>query len=160
MSEKYLGGIECVRALMAPAKQTINDKVVVPSSSDVQLRCNLILEETLEFLEACLGKTDDFFEYLSAIRFAADGIRNTKTEIVDIDLEEAFDAVVDIEVINLGTALTFGFPVEEGFAEVHRSNMTKVLEDGTCLLRDDGKIIKPEGYSPPDLKSILNNNQK
>ena len=25
MSEKYLGGIECVRALMAPAKQTIND---------------------------------------------------------------------------------------------------------------------------------------
>ena len=54
----------------------------------------------------------------------------------------------------------FGFPVEEGFAEVHRSNMTKVLEDGTCLLRDDGKIIKPEGYSPPDLKSILNNNQK
>ena len=90
MSEKYLGGIECVRALMAPAKQTINDKVVVPSSSDVQLRCNLILEETLEFLEACLGKTDDFFEYLSAIRFAADGIRNTKTEIVDVDLEEAF----------------------------------------------------------------------
>jgi hypothetical protein len=107
MSEKYLGGIECVRALMAPAKQTINDKVVVPSSSDVQLRCNLILEETLEFLEACLGKTDDFFEYLSAIRFAADGIRNTKTEIVDVDLEEAFDAVVDIEVIFYALFLYF-----------------------------------------------------
>ena len=42
-----------------------------------------------------------------------------------------------------------------GFREVHRSNMAKVGPGGKVLRREDGKILKPEGWTPPDLKGVL-----
>ena len=44
---------------------------------------------------------------------------------------------------------------EELFAEVHRSNMSKLGPDGKPILREDGKILKPEDFSPPDLEPIV-----
>jgi predicted HAD superfamily Cof-like phosphohydrolase len=49
---------------------------------------------------------------------------------------------------------TMGLPFEKGFAEVHRSNMTKVV-DGKVLRREDGKIMKPPGYTPPNLINLI-----
>jgi len=40
------------------------------------------------------------------------------------------------------------------FAEVHRSNMAKLV-DGKVIRREDGKVLKPEGWTPPDVKGAM-----
>jgi predicted HAD superfamily Cof-like phosphohydrolase len=66
------------------------------------------------------------------------------------------DALGDMLYILVGTILEHGFAdkIEAIFDEIHRSNMTKVV-DGKVIRRDDGKILKPEGYEKPNLKPIL-----
>lgn len=51
-----------------------------------------------------------------------------------------------------------GFPFEEGFLEVHRSNMSKLGEGGLPVYRHDGKILKGPNYFKPNLASLLNEN--
>lgn len=69
------------------------------------------------------------------------------------------DGIVDSVYVLFQLANTLHLPFDALFAEVHRSNMSKFhrLEDGTikAIKREDGKILKPESYSPPDLKSII-----
>lgn len=57
------------------------------------------------------------------------------------------------DALNLGFA--YGFPMDEIWAEVQRSNMAKLQPDGTVKRRDDGKILKPDGWTPPDIRGIL-----
>jgi predicted HAD superfamily Cof-like phosphohydrolase len=44
--------------------------------------------------------------------------------------------------------------LNEVFEEVHRSNMAKLV-DGKPLKRADGKVIKPEGWTPPDIEGVI-----
>ena len=41
------------------------------------------------------------------------------------------------------------------FAEVHRSNMSKLDEQGKPIFRRDGKVLKSDQFSDPDLRSII-----
>jgi predicted HAD superfamily Cof-like phosphohydrolase len=70
------------------------------------------------------------------------------------DLVEIADALADIIYVALGTAVAYGIPLDTIFDEVHRSNMAKLV-DGKVIRRADGKIQKPEGWTAPDIKSIL-----
>jgi predicted HAD superfamily Cof-like phosphohydrolase len=77
------------------------------------------------------------------------------------DTVEEFDAVLDIIVVLIGYGLSRGWPMNEGWAEVMRSNMAKIDPySGTVRRREDGKILKPEGWTPPDLASLLNPAQR
>jgi hypothetical protein len=40
-------------------------------------------------------------------------------------------------------------------SEVHRSNMSKLGEDGRPLLREDGKVLKSHLYKPPNVCGVL-----
>lgn len=71
------------------------------------------------------------------------------------DIVEIADAIVDSIWLLMGTADIFGIPLSECFEEVYRSNMSKLPEDGIPLRRQDGKVLKPPGYTPPDLVPIL-----
>lgn len=72
------------------------------------------------------------------------------------DMIETADAIADCIVVLIGTALEFGIPLPEVWDEVHRSNMAKVDPlTGDVRYRDDGKVLKPAGWTPPDIKSIL-----
>lgn len=72
------------------------------------------------------------------------------------DEVEEFDAVLDLIVVLIGYGLSRGWPMNEGWAEVIRSNMAKIdPKTGMVLRRADGKILKPEGWTPPDLSSLL-----
>ena len=57
----------------------------------------------------------------------------------------------------LGTFITHGLQdiAEELFAEVHRSNMSKLDEQGKPIFRQDGKVLKSDQFSDPDLRSII-----
>jgi len=73
------------------------------------------------------------------------------------DIVAVADAVVDCLYILVGTAQKFGFSdrLEELFDEVHRSNMSKLDENGQPIYRADGKILKGSNYSEPKLAKIL-----
>jgi len=73
-------------------------------------------------------------------------------------LIEMFDAGLDILYFGYGTLLGLGLTpeiIEAGMAEVHRSNMSKLDENGKPIFREDGKVLKGPNYSPPDLRKVL-----
>lgn len=84
--------------------------------------------------------TEEFREYIEAEN--------------DNDLVEIADALADIIYIACGTAISYGIPLDKVFKEVHRSNMAKLV-DGKVLRREDGKVMKPEGWTPPNINKIL-----
>ena len=73
----------------------------------------------------------------------------------DHDLVEVADAIGDILYLAFGAAVTYGIDIEPVFREIQRSNMSKLPADGIPLIRADGKIMKPETYSPPELAPII-----
>lgn len=106
----------------------ISNKPELPSNENERsLRMSLLTEEYEEYLEA----------------------------EKDNDIVEIADALADIIYIACGTAVSYGIPLDKVFAEVHRSNMTKLV-DGKVLRREDGKVIKPTGWTPPDIAGVLN----
>lgn len=46
--------------------------------------------------------------------------------------------------------------LESILREIHRSNMSKLGANGKPIYREDGKILKGENYSPPDILGVLN----
>jgi predicted HAD superfamily Cof-like phosphohydrolase len=76
--------------------------------------------------------------------------------MADGDVVDALDALCDLRYVTDGTVLELGFAptFDLAFAEVHRSNMSKVV-DGKVQRDPMGKVLKPEGYTPPDLAGLL-----
>ena len=108
----------------------INEKYPIVLPSKVwQLRGNLLEEELEEYGEACNNE----------------------------DLVEIADALADQMYILIGTIQAHGLQdkIEEIFDEVHRSNMSKLNEDGKPIYRADGKVLKGINYSPPNIALIL-----
>lgn len=70
------------------------------------------------------------------------------------DLENVAKELADIIYIVCGTAVSYGIPLDKVFAEVHRSNMDKLV-DGKVIYRDDGKVLKPDGWQPPNIKQFI-----
>lgn len=63
--------------------------------------------------------------------------------------------LADKMYVTIGTAITFGLPLEEVFAEVHKSNMSKLTKEGYVLRREDGKVLKSDQYQEPDLEKFF-----
>ena len=66
-------------------------------------------------------------------------------------LLEVADALTDILYVVYGAGHSFGIDLDDCFNEVHRSNMTKLGEDGRPMYRDDGKVMKGPNYEEPFL---------
>lgn len=73
------------------------------------------------------------------------------------DLVEVLDALADQLYIIFGTICKHGLQnhIEKAFDLVHENNMSKLGPDGEAVIREDGKIIKPEGFKKVELKDIL-----
>lgn len=73
------------------------------------------------------------------------------------DLEKAADSLIDLAYVVLGTAYHMALPWQELWDEVHAKNMLKQIASSA----DESKrgytkdIIKPHGWTPPDIKSVL-----
>ncbi len=95
----------------------------------VDLRHRLMQEENDEYLEACK----------------------------EGNLTLIADALGDKMYILFGTIIAHGLQhkIEEVFDEIHRSNMSKLDDNGKPIYREDGKILKSENYFLPDIQSIL-----
>ena len=91
------------------------------------LYTNLIIEEQQELLEATLS--DNRVEQL--------------------------DALIDILVVTVGAIHSMGADAEGAWKEVMMTNFAKIGEDGKVRKREDGKVLKPTGWTPPDLKPYV-----
>lgn len=59
----------------------------------------------------------------------------------------------DLQYVVSQAALFYEIPADASFNRVHTSNMTKVV-DGKIILREDGKILKPDTYQAPDMRGL------
>jgi hypothetical protein len=98
------------------------------SPKNAGLYASLITEEYKEFIEAC----------------------NNNDEV------EALDACMDLIWVTLGFCIMKGYNVDGAWKEVARSNLCKIDSNtGKVIKREDGKVMKPEGWTPPQLEQFV-----
>ncbi len=157
------GLLDGVEVFMRAADQPIPDTPAVPPAPVLALRLALILEEVEELFTAAgitkreLGtlvggwRAEEYTEQILGL------IEYDEEFGGSVDLAELIDAYHDITIIARGGALESA-GVAATFAtanEVTRSNLAKIGPDGKIAKRADGKGIKPEGWTPPDLVGVL-----
>lgn len=72
------------------------------------------------------------------------------------DKVEALDALIDLTVVVAGALHSLGVDAAGAWNEVIRSNMSKVdPETGKVIKREDGKVLKPSTFSPPELSQFV-----
>ena len=132
--------------------QPVLAKPQVPSEARVRLRLRLIAEEFFELLDAVLEQGGGLSLARGFVAKAIDGEQDgVGPSRVNVDLPALADACADLDYVVEGTRLEFGINGWPIAVEVHRSNMQK----RDASKRDDGKILKPEGWTPPDIEGEL-----
>lgn len=121
------------------------------STSQATLYLRLTCEEFGELL--CAANPEN----AKTIKALIDALTLFASVTPDAHLGEMFDGVIDTLVTTIGVGVSMNFPMQEGWREVLRTNMAKVGPDGKVTRRADGKVLKPEGWKPPNLNSILRN---
>lgn len=72
------------------------------------------------------------------------------------DQVEQLDALIDILVVTIGALHSMGADAAGAWNEVMRTNFAKVDPNtGQVRRRADGKVLKPEGWQPPELEKFL-----
>lgn len=92
-------------------------------------------------------------------------IREEYNELFDAlqqaDAVEQLDALIDILVVTIGAIHSAGFDGEGAWNEVMRTNFAKIDRDtGRVLKREDGKVLKPADWKPPELGQYLTRRQE
>ena len=87
-------------------------------------------------------------------------IKEETTELQDAinnsDRVEQLDALIDILVVTIGAIHSLGAKGEDAWDEVMRTNFAKIdSETGKVRKREDGKVLKPEGWKSPELEQYL-----
>jgi predicted HAD superfamily Cof-like phosphohydrolase len=77
--------------------------------------------------------------------------RETSDAIMQGNMIEAIDGMCDLIVVTYGTAVEFGIDLAPFWDEVHRTNLAKAGGP----VREDGKVLKPEGWKPPNLTRVF-----
>lgn len=91
--------------------------------------------------------------YLSLI---AEEYNELADAIAADDKVEQLDALVDILVVTMGAIRAGGFDGEGAWREVMDTNFAKIdPKTGKVRKREDGKVLKPEGWKPPQLEKFI-----
>jgi len=130
-----------------------------PANLSVQVGCHI--EEFIEFLHTVeiKGKTLPLEVIAAAVHvlddFAADLKKgDAEVRISDDEREQALDALCDLEVTLNGVAYIAGFDKDAADQAVLASNDAKLV-DGKPVIKEGGKIGKPEGWVAPDLAAYV-----
>ena len=105
----------------------VNSQGYRPNIDEISLRNTLLLDE----VEECIFAT------------------------IDGKRADILDALADTITVCIGTALLYGFDIDEAMARVHESNMSKLGADGKPIYRADGKILKGDEFVPPYLDDLV-----
>lgn len=110
------------------------------------------------FMEACDQTTTTVNDSQSDLYFKLieEELLELKEAIKENNEVEKLDAVIDILVVVSGYGLSRGFDMDGAWKEVMKTNFAKIGNDGKVAKREDGKVMKPEGWVPPDLTKFVN----
>ena len=111
-----------------------------------------------KFMKACDQtveefNADQFNLYVKLIEEEADELSDA---IAAHDKVETVDALIDILVVTIGALHSMGADAEGAWKEVMRTNFAKIdKETGKVRKREDGKVLKPLGWTPPELSPFV-----
>jgi predicted HAD superfamily Cof-like phosphohydrolase len=105
-----------------------------------KFRCKFMLEELEEYVLAVIAYHD---AETAQCRFEA--------------MAKAFDALIDLVYVALGTADLHGFPFHKGWDRVHKANMSKVRAERASDSKRGSTydVVKPPGWKAPDLLDLV-----
>lgn len=100
---------------------------------------------------------EEFSEYHGSLVGAANSIVEGDPEGVQVYLEKALDALVDLVYVIMGTSYLHGFDFNEAWRRVHQANMAKIKTPSASMSKRDSPydVIKPEGWVAPDLSDLV-----
>lgn len=110
------------------------------------------------FMQACDQTVDHFNEnqfnlYTKLIQEEVDELWEANAQA---DKVECLDALIDIIVVTVGAIHSMGAEGEAAWNEVMRTNFAKIDPiTGKVRKREDGKVLKPDGWQPPDLTKFV-----
>lgn len=113
-----------------------------------------VFKDQEQFMQACDQTTDHFNQaqfnlYLNLIE---EEVKELTVAVENNDKVEVLDALIDIIVVTVGAIHSGGFAAEDAWREVMRSNLSKIdATTGKVRKREDGKVLKPANWSPPNL---------
>ena len=108
-----------------------------------------------KFMRACEQTVGEFNEaqyqlYCNLISEEFDELVASKTKTDDLD------ALIDILVVTIGAIHSLGADAEGAWKEVMSTNFAKIdKQTGRVRKREDGKVLKPAGWTPPDLEQFV-----
>jgi predicted HAD superfamily Cof-like phosphohydrolase len=111
-----------------------------------------------KFMKACDQSVNEFNKdqfnlYVSLID---EEVRELYDAITAHDQVETLDALIDILVVTIGAIHSIGADAEGAWKEVMRTNFAKIdKQTGKVRKREDGKVLKPLGWTAPDLEPFL-----
>jgi predicted HAD superfamily Cof-like phosphohydrolase len=111
-----------------------------------------------KFMRACDQSVDSFNQdqfnmYLTLIEEEADELGEA---IKNHDQLETLDALTDILVVTIGAMHSMGADAEGAWKEVMATNFNKIdRQTGRVRKREDGKVLKPQGWTAPNLNPFL-----
>jgi len=111
-----------------------------------------------KFMTACDQSVDRFNldQYNMYLKLIKEEYDELFSALLDADGLEQLDALIDILVVTIGAIHSMGADAEGAWKEVMRTNFDKIdHETGKVRKREDGKVLKPLGWTPPDLKPFL-----
>ena len=118
-----------------------------------------VFRDQAKFMNAC-GQTvgdrnqDQFDLYLKLIQ---EEVGELQTAVDNNDRIEQLDALIDIMVVTVGAVQSLGVDGEGAWKEVMSTNFAKIDSlTGRVRKREDGKVLKPTGWQPPQLAKYIN----
>ena len=107
------------------------------------------------FQTAC-DQTPSIDNYAMYLDLISEETGELKDAIIAGDQVEQLDALVDILVVTIGAIRAAGWDGEAAWNEVMKTNFAKINADtGKVIKRADGKVLKPEGWSAPQLAQFV-----
>ena len=112
-------------------------------------------EDTERFGTACDQPASEA-NYKMYLTLIDEEVGELEEAVMADDRVEQLDALVDILVVTMGAIRAGGFDGEGAWKEVMDTNFAKIDPDtGKVRKREDGKVLKPEGWKAPELAQFI-----
>lgn len=111
-----------------------------------------------KFMRACdqITDHDDQDQFDLYLRLIQEETQELQAAVDNNDKVEQLDALIDILVVTIGAIHSMGADAEGAWKEVMRTNFAKIDRDtGRVRKREDGKVLKPTGWQPPNLQPYV-----
>lgn len=111
--------------------------------------------DVVKFIEACDQEQNQENVHLYRGLIAEEYDEFCEAVVMRDDVEQ-LDACMDMIWVILGYCYMKGYDVSGAWNEVSRSNLDKIdTATGKVKKREDGKVLKPDGWKPPQLEKFV-----